>query len=142
MDYHDDFNSKGLEQETTGLKQSQHHNDKEATENLMPENFHQTLLEENANNDWPINGQMYDHQELYTEQQSHHVEHDTADHADNHDNVSCVEDYAKSESGQSVYVNDILNSNRQNMESNKIAYVNQKNEYKSCLTVFFRFTIK
>ena len=127
MDYHDDFSSKDLEQETTALKQSKHHNDKEATDNLMPEHFHQALLEENANNDWPMNGQMYEYQERNTELQSHHVEHDTADHAGNHDNVPCIEDYAKSETGQRVYVNDILNSNRQNMESKKISHVNNKN---------------
>lgn len=120
MDYHNDFSPRGMGQETTGLKQSQHLNDKEEddAENQLVKHFQHAVLEENVNNDWPLNGQKYDYQEEgQRDSQSHHVELDTADHAGNHNNVSCIEDYAKTERIQSVYVNDMLNSNRQTMES-------------------------
>ncbi|XP_037824914.1 serine/threonine-protein kinase Smg1 [Lucilia sericata] len=138
MDYNDDFSPRRLEQETTAIKQRhQHHNDKEDAENHLVGNFQHALLEENANNEWrPLNGLrqqgMYDYQEQQIHQQQQQYDEHVANHTDYHDNVSSSVHYGITQSSdQGGPFNDILNSNRQNMEGSHMKKITAGNSYES-----------
>lgn len=133
MDYNDDFSPKRLEQEATAMKQQQQQlNDKDDAENHLVGNFqqHHQLSEENANSDWrPMNGMHHDWNSSmfkYRGEQQQHHQFETNNEATNrsayqHDNnvtssMSAGQFNKTPTDQQTGHFNDILNSNRQNME--------------------------